>query len=80
MLTIKDFYPIWNALHQEHTVKGADARNEAMSLWLEDTIIEAKKAYYETGENLMEDRVYDKLEEYLKLLKPDSKVLEKVGS
>jgi NAD-dependent DNA ligase len=80
MMTIKDFHETWNKLHIE-TVKADSAnRNSIMALWLENQILQAKEAYYNTGTPIMEDRVYDKMEDYLKTLNPTSSVLEKVGT
>ena len=56
----------------------AGHRNKKMANWLEEILNEAKTKYY-TGVEIMSDRQYDKFENYLKLLKPDSKILEKVG-
>ena len=53
-------------------------RNEKMADWLEKILNSAKTSYY-TGEALMSDYQYDKFENYLKKLRPDSKILEKVG-
>jgi NAD-dependent DNA ligase len=51
-----------------------------MADFCESQIILAKKAYYDTESPIMEDIVYDKFEDYLKIIRPDSKVLEKVGT
>jgi len=47
--------------------------------YCEELIIVAKEAYY-SGEEIMDDNTFDRLERCLKTLRPDSKVLEKVGS
>jgi DNA ligase (NAD+) len=45
---------------------------------LEDKLLEYKKAYY-TGKPLVSDSAYDQLEEQLRSIAPDSKVLRVVG-
>lgn len=80
MITIKEFYDIWNELHCRFIKQGAKSRNSQCANWCEEQIILAKKAYYETGNPIMEDNVYDKIESYLTILRPCSKILEKVGS
>ena len=72
MITIKEFYPIWNELHCKNIVYGSNARNELMANWLESQILEAKAAYYKSEKTLYDDQTYDKLEEYLKVLRPES--------
>jgi len=79
MLEIKEFFPIWNEKHCEYIGLGGEERNRLMGIWCEHQLLEAKKAYY-NGNPIMEDRVFDKIEEYLRVLNPDSKVLEKVGT
>ena len=69
----------WNKLHQEYTKKGSEFRNNKMADYCEEMILKAKPAYYE-GEPIMEDSWFDRLETSLRSLRPDSKVLEKVGS
>lgn len=80
MMDIKDFREVWNAMHIKCCATNPETRNEIMGKWLEDQIIAAKAAYYNTESPLMEDNVYDKMEEYLRMINPDSPVLEKVGS
>lgn len=79
IITLKDFYTEWNRLHILEITKGADKRNENLADWLEARILEAKESYYNTGNPIMEDKVYDKMEDYLKSLRPTSTVLQKVG-
>lgn len=55
-------------------------RNSKMADYCEKMIIKAKETYYNTGESIMSDQIYDSLERKLKILKPESKVLEKVGT
>lgn len=50
-----------------------------MSEWYEGLIIDAKEAYY-AGEPIMDDTTYDTIEDCLRLIKKDSKVLKQVGS
>lgn len=54
-------------------------RNDKMADYLEEIMIMAKKEYYTTGEPIMDDPQYDKMEDVLKLLRPNSNVLKKVG-
>lgn len=54
-------------------------RNKKMADYLEEIILMAKKEYYTTGEPIMEDYRYDKMEKYLEMLRPESDVLKKVG-
>lgn len=51
-----------------------------MADWCEEQILLAKKAYYTTENALYEDDAYDNIEMRLKILRPDSSVLQKVGS
>ena len=48
--------------------------------YLVDLLTQAKEAYYETGEAIMSDALYDRNEYYLKILDPDNDFLNKVGS
>jgi NAD-dependent DNA ligase len=50
-----------------------------MADFCEKLVIDAKNAYYKTDSPIMTDQVFDKLEEYLKILRPNSDVLKKVG-
>lgn len=54
-------------------------RNNKMADYCEKMIVKAKEMYYNAGDIIMSDEQYDKFEEYLKLLRPDSKILEMVG-
>ena len=86
----KDWTADWNALHCECVVENelagrkgresADYRNNRMADYCEEQIVKAKEAYYNTSEVIMTDQMYDKLEDWLRLLRPTSKILEKVGS
>lgn len=55
-----------------------DHRNNKMADYIEEIIVKAKNTYY-AGEPIMSDQYYDKLENILRLLRPDSKMLEKIG-
>ena len=80
MKSRKDLVDDWNELHcQIVNSPNKDKRNELMANWLEKTILEAKKAYYE-GEPIMDDEAFDMLENDLKTLRPESEVLKQVGS
>lgn len=78
-MSVKDFIEEWNRLHCIFIQEGPEIRNKKMADWLEEKILEAKEAYYNTGTPIMEDATYDKMENYLKTLRPGSKILEKVG-
>lgn len=65
----------WNRLH----VISIHLRNEFFADYCEEIILKAKKSYYDTGKTIMSDEKYDGVERKLKLLRPKSKVLEKVG-
>lgn len=52
---------------------------EFQSKMLEQLIIKAKDYYYRIGEPMMDDQVYDKAEEVLRAIKPDSEVFNMVG-
>ena len=53
--------------------------NSEIADTLEQELIAAKHAYYCTGETIMTDKRYDMLENHLRKLRPDSKVLIAVG-
>jgi len=76
MKSFSEYSEIWNKLHCEWI----DKRNNAMADYCENLILEAKKAYYDTGNPIMCDAYYDSLEWKLRTLRPDSEVLEKVRS
>lgn len=85
-----DYIDDWQDLYQkcvaENNKNGrecqeaADYSNSVMADFCEDLILQAKKAYYDTGEPIMDDLTFDNFENRLKLLRPNSKILEKVGS
>jgi NAD-dependent DNA ligase len=80
MTEIQDFFVLWDELHQEHIKQGLEVRNKLTVEWCENQIMKAKKAYYETGNPIMSDAAYDKIESYLKILDQINKMLEKVGA
>lgn len=80
MITIKDLPSIWNQKHIEYIKYGSAVRNKMMAEYCEEQILAAKQAYYNTESPIMEDAVYDKLEEYLRILNPESHILQKVGA
>ena len=55
-------------------------RNKKMADYCEGMIAKAKTAYYDTGDAIMSDEIYDGLENRLKALRPESQTLHKVGS
>jgi hypothetical protein len=79
MKTRKDLVDEWNDLHIKYTKFGPIGRNGRMIEFCEKYILEAKEAYYNTESPIMEDEAFDMLESSLKTLRPNSKVLEKVG-
>ena len=54
--------------------------NRAMIWFLAKLIVKAKHHYYNTGQSMMTDMFYDKLEDNLRLLCPEHEVLNKVGT
>lgn len=78
-MDLKEFYEIWNRRHRECVSNNPDTRNDIMASWLEEQILKAKDAYYQSAQPIMDDNVYDKMEEYLKIINPNSPVLQKVG-
>lgn len=79
MKTDKEWIVLWNKMHIEHCKKGGAIRNNIMADYCEEMILAAKKAYYGSSEVIMSDTRYDWFEDTLKLLRPDSNILEKVG-
>jgi NAD(P)H-flavin reductase len=88
-LEVEDFYTLQNETHIEVVsefrkkgLEGTDAQvywTNQMSDWYEDILMKAKKAYYD-GVPIMSDKAFDKFEEYLRAIKPQSQVLKQVGS
>ncbi len=75
----------WNEQHCALVATARDLelpssfRNEKMADYCESVILKAKEAYYD-GTPIMTDVWYDKIEDNLRILRPNSKMLEKVGS
>ena len=80
MIDIKDLRDTWNQMHCELIKQGPTIRNELMANWCEEQIILAKKAYYNTENSLYTDEAYDSIEDNLRVIRPTSNVLKKVGS
>lgn len=90
MLTEKDYTDIWNELHCKCVKEnealgntGADSslyRNNIMADHCEEMILKAKDAYYNSGDVIMSDWQYDMFEDRLRVLRPNSIILNKVGS
>ena len=81
MKTHEEYIKEWNVLHCKYINEGTPQyRNEKMADYCEEMIIKAKKVYYDSGESMMTDLTYDRFEENLKSLRPDSKLFDKVGS
>lgn len=76
------FNDIWNANYIKLVSDDIEPeqRNSMGADFLEDMILKAKDAYYNEGNPILSDQDYDKAESYLRTLRPDSIVLEKVGS
>lgn len=72
----------WNQLHKLVIRMGASSqcRNDIFAIYIEDILKQASVAYYTTGETIMTDAVYDSLEDSLKVIKPQSPLLNKVGT
>lgn len=80
----------WSAIYQKIVIQNrqmgrecaeaADFSNNIMANYCENLIVRAKEAYYKTQDPIMSDLAYDRIERNLKILRPDSKMLEKVGS
>lgn len=66
----------WNRMH----CLSVDLRNEFFADYCERVLTKAKEYYYQTGTTLMSDTRFDSMERSLKLLRPNSKVLQQVGS
>ena len=71
----KEYLDMWNDNHLLLIRK----RNTTMAELCENLIVTAKEAYY-NGSPIMEDKTYDWFEDRLRILNPDSKILDKVGS
>jgi hypothetical protein len=80
MMTIKEFIDEWNDLHCFYIKQGPTIRNQLMIKYCEKKILEAKTAYYNTEDPIMEDMVYDSIENRLRILDPNNPILEKVGA
>ncbi len=65
----------WNRMH----IISVRLRNDFFADYCEEVLNKAKEHYYKTGSTIMSDARYDSFEENLKLLRPDSKVLQQVG-
>lgn len=76
----QDWIDIWNEKHCQYIVKGSKYRNRKMVEFLVETLTEAKKEYYNTGNEIMNDKTYDLFEGWLKLLDPKNSFLDKVGA
>lgn len=70
----------WNKLHCEYIQKGASYRNVKMADHCEKLIQKARDFYYNSGETIMSDAYYDRLERWLVILKPDNTILDMVGA
>lgn len=78
MKTYKQWLNLLNKDNKEYINQDQSYRDKKLTEWLETTLLSAKKEYY-TGEPIMSDSSYDKFEEMLKRLNPDSSVLQMVG-
>lgn len=79
----KKFTEMWNCEYCRLLIARPEGDtnhvNSGMADYCERLIIKAKELYYSSGSTLMSDMNYDKLEDRLRDLRPDSDVLEKVG-
>ncbi len=71
----KEIVDSWNKLHCELVAQ----RNNEMADYCERNVEAAKIMYY-AGSPLITDQSYDWLEDKLKILRPESDVLKKVGA
>ena len=88
-MTLKEFWILQNNKHIEIVKDNLDAKLDntssqivwftKMTQFYSDLIIEAKQAYY-NGNPIMDDIVYDKIEDCLRLIDPKNKALNIVGS
>lgn len=78
--TLQQWCDDWNVLHIKYIKIGVNYRNEKMADYCEQIILKAKDSYYNTGQRIMDDHTFDRHEAWLKLLRPDSRILLKVGS
>ena len=79
-MDIKDFWNLQNIEHCRAVINFTyETWLEHMVKWYEEMILTAKKSYYVSEEPIMDDQAYDKCEELLRLIKPDSLALSKVG-
>ena len=67
----------WNKMFCSVVLTDTDT-NTFMADYCERSILAAKEAYYE-GSPIMLDTSYDWFEDRLRRLRPDSKIMEKVG-
>lgn len=72
----KDWIDEWNRIYTEF----CRYHNEWNADYLEIMMAKASKAYYETGDVIMDDQTYDWMENRLRHLRPQSKMLTKVGT
>ena len=70
---------VWNNKYCELVALGYSDRNDRLADWCEEIILEAKKRYYGQGDTIMCDGDYDAIEGRLRILRPNSKCLTKVG-
>ena len=77
MLKRADMVDLWNEMHCRHAYN--HKRNSIMADFCETWMLKAKETYYKVGEPIMNDEAYDMLERNLMILRPDSKILQKVG-
>ena len=90
LLSDKEWLDKWNTLHctavkdnvdnDRNGEDAADFRNDLMADYCEELISLAKASYYDTGDIIMTDAYYDRVEYYLKSLRPESEMLKKVGN
>ena len=74
--TEKAWLEEWNRIH----IGLVYFRNNFMADYCEEMIGIAKTAYYNSGDVIMVDEAYDRLENNLKTLRPNSSMLEVVGA
>jgi hypothetical protein len=77
--TLEECREIWNAIDVQLLKLPWPIRNETMADFLENVLEKAKTEYY-NGNPFLEDRAFDHWENNLKLLRPSSLLLQRVGS
>ena len=76
MKTDEEWLAEWNKSY----CASIDLHRARMTKWLEIHMLEAKDAYYNSGETVMSDESYDRFEHYLRIRESKHELLDNVGS